>query len=241
MVRHPRVPWEGKNPPPLPPAHPQNARRGPSSLHATPCHAARQKPQRLHPLPPRRVGTAVSPARGVGAGLGCRCSPPSHPQLPAASHLLGVLAVLSIAAPNIAMKFPVCASPAAAAGLLRACGQLREASSPRPPQPPPWRGRPAGLGCCWPLSACSLPTVSSSLLSPPLLSAPLLPSSPGETRLAGARRPPRWGCAAAPAIWGVWGGGLVTFSPGDFGAGWEPNPHRVGFTRQKGDTGELLF
>lgn len=144
MVKHLHVPRHGKNPPQLLPVHPQNARRGPGLLHATPCHAAKQKTPADASAAAQTGGDRSAPHPWGRCWVGVPLLPSSHPQLPAASHLLGVLAVLSTAARNIAMKFPVCVSPAAAAGLLRACGRLRggelpvaapatmEVTSPRP-------------------------------------------------------------------------------------------------------------
>lgn len=141
------------------------------------------KNQQMHPPLPKRVGTEVPPIHGVPIwGAASISSPPtqnpSRPQLPAASHLLGVLAVLSIAACHISMKFPVCVRVRLR---LRGCSEGADGSARGklpcwPPHKPPWRPRPPGLGYCWPRSACSLPTVSCQLA--------FLSALPRETLLA---------------------------------------------------------
>lgn len=96
---------------------------------------------------PEEVGSEAIPTRG---------------QLPAASHLRGVLAVLSSAA-RIAMKFPVC-KPGCRCGAAQSVRWLGRGHL-SPVTPPPWGQRPPAPGCSWPRSACWFPTVSSSSFS----------------------------------------------------------------------------
>lgn len=101
------------------------------------------------------------------------------------------------------MKFPVCASPAGAAGLLRALGGSAEATSVALPA---WGQRNPEPGCSWLRSACSLPTVSSSSLSSP--------PCPDKLSSLGAPCSPARGCASAEEfeVFGV----LIALSPCDF-------------------------
>lgn len=99
----------------------------------------------------------------------------SRPQLPAASHLRGVLAVLSSAA-RIAMKFPVCASPLS----LRGCSERAVA-----PQRPPLPGHPAAMWTASPRTGLLLAALCL-LASHGKLQLAFLCSLPGETLLTGA-------------------------------------------------------
>lgn len=89
------------------------------------------------------------------------------------------------------MKFPVCASPAGAVGLLRACGRLRGAE--RSPVPAAMESAAPRLGLL--LAAFCLLASHGKLQLVAFLASP-----PRETLLAGASRSPGQGCASAQEI-----------------------------------------